>query len=255
MIPAGQPHPDRNPMEDANQHNIHIAIVRTCRRILSETRAVIYGENVFNIRMEYPRRPVLASLFSSYDSLMEEVRRKPYTGNHFDKMRHFRIEVRVGDSGWIISIQDILRSVLKSPSHLPRIDHVEVTMYDPVQSQCHVLEVLASLRNVPFLTLHGVSRVYAAYLQSRVTGSGPVGRIPEMYTETRELCMQWLGHWVAHWVLGRLRVAMETRDVRCFWGIKTEVMAEIEILKDLERQYLAEHEGIAMPVYIDLSDS
>lgn len=167
---------------DGNGHDLHPQILGTCRQVHSESRDVLYGENLFQVSVwEFHDTCGLRKQCNPYRSRMGDIR--PLK---FRDMK--RVEVVVNDSFFRLGLAEAIRSAGRVLSQLRELRHVSVKFCANEDIYTHLpkpdtgcsdlLQGLSMIRNVRNADVDGVPPEYAQYLIEKMTTSSP---IPRMY--------------------------------------------------------------------------
>jgi hypothetical protein len=217
------------------------AILRTCRQILSESRPILYGENIFQMKIWSKYGDERAS-FVKCGHFAE--RAELEFGLRLKDMRQFEILVEVQCEDEVWGVKSAVRAVSKVLSEFPKLDYLHISLdgcgcFD-AQSVSHVLESFTLLRNVRRVVLDGVPPVYAQYLERKMTGSSPLDHLPKMY-EALEL---YAGPFdCCEDSLQEACDAMEEDDVDRFKRVREEIITMVTERMSNARNHLFDHDA------------
>jgi|SRR5579862_3948869 len=216
------------------------AILRTCRQILFESRRVLYGENIFQIKIwekDYAER----AYFLYCDHFAEGAELLfPWIKD----IRRFEILVEVQNAYEARNVKSAVRAVCRLLSEFPKLDYLHISLYScgtfSAQSVSHVLESFTLLRNVRRVTLDGVPPVYSQYLKRKMTGSSPLDHLPKMY-EALEL---YAGHFdLCEKSLQQACDAMEIDDIDGFKRARTRIITDVTEFMSNAKSHLFDHDA------------
>lgn len=183
------------PLENRYHNHLSPRILRTCRQILNEALPILYGENVWKIKIQMNGAGDERARSLYTDHFGREIYDYPLR-SRLEYMKRFYIVVEVQsknaqneeDAEEEASIvQSALTKVSKVISTLPDLQYVRIRLCEhdtyggDAQESCQVLENLTMLRNVHKVVFDGVPPVYAKYLTDKMTGSAPLDHLPNMY--------------------------------------------------------------------------
>ena len=174
---------DDEPLSDART-DIHLnpSILRTCRQVLTESRIVLYSDNIWSMKIwDKAGGPRAYFLNCDHFGLDAEER----FGLRLKDMRRFKILVELQADYEFWNVKAAVRAVCNVLSEIPHLDYLHITLdgrgqFD-AESFPRALESFTLLRNVHSVVLDGVPPVYAQYMKSKMTGCSPLDHLPKMY--------------------------------------------------------------------------
>ena len=198
------------------------SILRTCRQVLSETQPILYGENIFSMKIFHRFLEGPRAYFLKCDHFGLEA--EGCVQHMLRYLRRLDIVVELQDEEETRSVKSAVTAVCKVLSGLPQLDHLHVTLdgrgYN-AQSHSRVLSGFALLRNVQNVILDGVPKVYGKYLKSKMTGNSPLDHLPKMY----DALLYFAGHFdCCEKELQEATNAIEDDDVKCFKSVRAEIV-------------------------------
>ena len=222
-------------------HCLNPSILRTCRQILSESRTLLYSENLFRMKV-FDKNGAERAYFLQCNHFALEA--ETWFRSRLKEMRKFEIvvEVQAYEDIWIV--KSAVRAVSNILSSIPRLDYIHLSLdgrgWPEIQSVCRVLESFALLRNVGNVTLDGVPPVYAQYLKSKMTGCTPLDHLPKMY----EALQRFAGHFdCCQGALQDACNAMEEDDVDKFKEVRAEIIPMVNEYMASAMAHLFDHDA------------
>jgi hypothetical protein len=163
------------------KNHLSPSILRTCRQVLTESRIILYSENIFSMQIfEKADGPRAYFLKCDHFGLEGQV----MWGLRLKDMKRFDISVWLQTEEDFWDTKAAVRAVCNVLSRIPQLDYLHITLdgrgFD-AQSFPRVLESFTLLRNIESVLVDGVPPVYTQYLQSKLTGCSPLDHLPKMY--------------------------------------------------------------------------
>src|SRR5436190_23711269 len=97
------------------------AILRTCRRVLSESRSILYGENIFQMKIWEA-----GAYFLECENFAEEA--ELAFGPRLRDMRRFEILVEMEGEEQVRNVKSVIRAVYKVLSEFPKLDYLRISL-------------------------------------------------------------------------------------------------------------------------------
>lgn len=241
------------------------AILRTCRLILEEARPVLYGENIWKMRIFHCNYEVKAYFLDCISFDEEAV---PRWGPRLADMRNFYVVVGIDGRENMLGVRSPIAQISKTLSHIPVLNYVHIKLcflenledwdnfdewgyreennkYDEdeeydTQKFCQVLQNFTLLRHVRKVKLEGVPPKYAEYLASKMRGPAPLDHLPNMFDALNlfagqfDFCID---------LLQSAWDAVEDSNVKLFKGIREEIMQLVDQYMTDARNRLFDHDA------------
>ena len=172
---------------------ITVSILRTCYQVYDEASPVLYGQNIFGLKVYTFKGQERAETLTSYHIAEDnDPKRLPYA-----KILRWAISVRVSDyHPRLLTTHSSLSRACQVISKTPHLRSVEVELDSlGFQTDPRILEPLTLLRNIQNVTVHSrpdprwcyqsseptVPPAYAQYLKVVMEGDLPIIHLPKMY--------------------------------------------------------------------------
>ncbi|OAA66905.1 hypothetical protein SPI_01481 [Niveomyces insectorum RCEF 264] len=228
-----------SPIRVASKLGLHTSILRTCHHIHDEAYPILYGENVWEIRIfdkngEERAYALDTDHFGNYQGYAHA-----FAIHH---MRKFDITVEIQDEEDLWVVRPAIRKVCRVLSDIPRLDYMHIRLdgcgvLDPSQF-CAVLRNFGLLR-VRKVNVTGVSPEFAKYLVGKMTGSGPVDDLPKMF----EALDVYAGHFeFCEHLLQQACNAMDHGNVDTFKEVRTKTVEQVTSFMTQALSHLYDHD-------------
>ena len=238
------------PMSGSWNTKLSPTILCTCRQILNEARPILYGENVWKIKIWQNGCGAERASFMETHHLGEYI---DYRLQHrLPDMRRFNIVVEIqskGDEDEVFSVRHALTKVSNVLSKLPHLDylHIELCAHEQyggdAQKFCQVLQIFTLLQHVRKVVFDGVPPVYAEYLRRKMTGSAPLDHLPNMYDALSFYAgpFEFCGN-----LLQEACHAMEESDVDRFKRVRAKIINLVSqhMANDIDHLYDHDAQGV-----------
>ena len=187
-------HCNRVSLESPWPFDFSTAVLSVCRQTWIEGGAILYGENVFALRISRARFTNNGRLepFSSlwrFSSLEFLIAKTECTGFPIKRIRRIDFMIELGDEFPSRPIKHSIRQLCRflSESSVPRCLNI-ILKCEPMDIRhASVLEPFTLLRNIQTINIPGIPPVYSHYLRNlMLEGSPPLDGLPRLYHELVE---------------------------------------------------------------------
>ncbi|KAI0383281.1 hypothetical protein F5Y04DRAFT_250989 [Hypomontagnella monticulosa] len=202
------------------------AILRTCRQTLNEARPILYGENVWHMRII--DKGGYGRVLMKKDLQWAHIKQPPWLAH----IKSFDISVEIFHEKDPIVIQSEVKWVSEVLSTLPDLHYLRINLNDghggteeDVGQYCRILRSFASIKRVRRVVIDGVPRVYAEHLARQMAGLSPLNDLASMYdgvlsyTKLFDFCNDFLEE---------AYDAMEEGNVQQFKDVRAKIVAEVD---------------------------
>lgn len=171
------------PISSAGAH-LSATFLRTCKQILDEAQPILCGENTFLMEIwAEPRPPGVPWRF--WGRFLDCRTLIQWPGRAKDgrlrRMKRWEVKVLLEREANVPPVKAGVRKICQILSDLPDLESLHIRVDGLGHQFPRILQSCTLLRRVQKVEFEGVPRVYAGYLEGKMTGKEPVDHLPKMY--------------------------------------------------------------------------